>query len=149
MFITDEVAKMHMPSSLLGGDDSTYWSYVKQHIHAPWFYCVYAVEYEGGGKSRHMILLGDPQQLEQLSLVSDIEVIEVQVVLPGYVTGQVRWIMTPLASIWEGDAADGSTERVFVSQTGERYCINSKITNENQLDDKRLIFESPIVLPSS
>ena len=148
MFITDEAAKMHMPSALFGRDETTYWTYVKQHMHAPWFYCVYAVEYEDGGKFRHMILLGDPQQLEQLSLVSEIEVVEVQVVLPGYVTGQGRWIMTPLASIWEGDTANGSTERVFVTQTGERFCLNKKITNENQLGDKRLLFESPIVLSS-
>lgn len=148
MFITDEAAKMHMPSALFGGDGSTYWTYVKQQMHAPWFYCVYAVEYEDGGEFRHMILLGDTQQLQQLSLASEIEVVEVQVVLPGYVTGLDRWIMVPLASIWEGDTTDGSTERVFVSQTGERFCLNNKITSENQLGDKRLLFESPIVLSS-
>ena len=143
MFITDEAAKMPMPSALFGGEDSTYWSYVKQHIHAPWFYCVYAVEYEDGMKFRHMILLNEPVQLEQLSQVREIEVVEVQVVLPGHVTGQGRWIMTPLASIWEGDAPDGSWERVFVTQAGERFCFNKKITDENQLGDKRLLFESP------
>lgn len=148
MFITDEAAKMHMPSALFGGDDSTYWTYVKQHMHTPWFYCVYAVEYEDGGKFRHMVLLGEPVQLEQLSLVHEIEVVEVQVVLPGYVTGQGRWIMTPLASIWEGDTADGSKELVFITQTGERFCLNKEITDENKLDNKRLLFESPIVLSS-
>ncbi len=148
MFITDEAAKMHMPSALFGDDESTYWTYVKQHMHAPWFYCTYAVEYEDGGKFRHMILLAEPMQLEQLSAVSEIELIEVQVVLPSYVTGQGRWIMAPLASIWEGDTSDGVTELVFVTQTGERFCFNKEITNENQLVDKRLRFESPIVLSS-
>lgn len=136
---------MPIPSALFGGHDSTYWAYVKQDLHAPWFYCVYAQEYENGGKFRHMVLLGNPVQLEQLSLVSEIEIVEVQVVLPGHVTGQNRWIMTPLASIWEGEATDGSTERVYVSQGGKRFCHDKNITNENQLGDKRLLFESPIV----
>lgn len=146
MFITDEVGKLPIPSAL-GEHDSTYWAYVKQHLHAPWFYCVYAVEYEDGGKFRHMILLGDTVQLEQLSRIREIEVVELQVVLPGYVTGQSRWIMTPLASIWEGEVTDGSTERLFVTQAGERFCFNKDITDENQLGDKRLLYESPLMPP--
>lgn len=57
MFITDEAAKIPVPSALFGGQDSTYWGYVKQHLHTPWFYCVYAQEYEDGGTFRQMIQL--------------------------------------------------------------------------------------------
>lgn len=141
MFITDEAAKIPVPSALFGGQDSTYWGYVKQHLHTPWFYCVYAQEYEDGGTFRQMIQLSHPTQLEQLFLVSGIEVVEVQVVLPSHMTSQDRWIMSPLASIWEGEVReDESTELVYITSDGERFCLNEKVTNENQLADKRLLY---------
>ena len=141
MFITDEAAKIPVPSALFGGQDSTYWGYVKQHLHAPWFYCVYAQEYEDGQKFRQMIQLSHPTQLEQLFLVGGIEVVEVQVVLPSHMTSEDRWIMSPLASIWEGELpGDGSTALVYITSNGERFCLNEKVTDENQLADKRLLY---------
>jgi hypothetical protein len=145
MFITDEAAKMPVPSVLFGGQESSYWGYVKQHLHTPWFYCVYAQEYEDGGKFMDMIHLSHPTQLEQLSLVSGIEVVEVQVVLPSHMTNQDKWIMSPLASIWEGEVPeDDSTELVYITSDGQRFCTNQQITKEDQLADKRLFYQSPI-----
>ncbi len=141
MFITDEAAKIPIPFELFGGWESSYWGYVKQHLHTPWFYCMYEQEYEDGEKFRHMIQFGHPAQLEQLSLVSGIEVVEVQVVLPSHMTKEDMWIMRPLVSIWEGEApGDDSTELVYITSAGERFCLNEKVTDENQLTDKRLLY---------
>lgn len=145
MFITDEASKIAVPSALSGGQESSYWGYVKLHLHTPWFFCVYEAEYEAGGKSRKMIELGHPTQLEQLSLVSGVEVVEVQVVLPSHMNNKNRWIMSPLDSIWEGEVpGDGSTELVYITSDGKRFCLNEKVTDENQLADKRLFYQSPV-----
>lgn len=55
---------------------------MKLHLHAPRFVCEYEAQYEEGGAFRKMVELSHPTQLEQLSLVSGITVVEVQVVLP-------------------------------------------------------------------
>lgn len=145
MFITNEAGKMHIPSALLGGEDFSYWGYVKQHLHFPWFYCVYTEGYEGDGKSRHMALLSHPAQLQQMSQMEGIEVVEVQVVMPSHMTNEGRWIMNPLASIWEGELpGDGSTEVVYITSDGRRFCINENIKNEDQLFDKRALYQPPI-----
>jgi hypothetical protein len=141
MFITDEAAKIPIPSALFGGQELSYWGYVKLHLHAPWFFCEYETEYEDGGKFRKMIELSHPTQLEQLFLVTGIDVVEVQVVLPSHMTKQGIWIMRPLASIWEGEVpGDESTELVYITSDGERFCLNEKVTDENQLADKRLLY---------
>lgn len=141
MFITDEAAKIYVPSALFGGQESSYWGYVKLHLHAPWFFCVYEAKYEDGGKFRKMIELSHPTQLEQLSLVNEIEVVEVQVVLPSHMTNQGMWIMRPLVSIWEGEVpGDGSTELVYITSDGQRFCLNEQIADENQLADNRLLY---------
>lgn len=145
MFITDEIGKMPIPPALLGGEDSSYWGYVKLHLHTPWFYCVYQTEDEDGGEFRHMILLSHHAQLQDMSHMDGIEIVEVQVVLPAHITNQGRWIMSPLASIWEGEMpGEDYTECVYVTLSGHRFSFNGKVTNENQLADKRILFQSPV-----
>lgn len=141
MFITDDVGKIPVPSALFGGSDSSYWGYVKLHLHVPWFHCVYEAEYEDGGEFRHMILLSHHAQLKEMSQVDGIKILEVQVVLPSHMTSQDTWIMSPLASIWEGEIpGDDYTEVVYVTQDGRRFSFNRTVTNENQLADKRLLY---------
>lgn len=132
-----------MPAALFD-DDSSYWTYVKLHLHIPWFYCVYEEECEDL-EFRHMVLLTHPSQLNQISQMSGIDVVEVQVVLPAYMTGQDRWIMVPLASIWEGEVPDnGGIEHVYITVDGRRFCSNEKITEENQLMGKQPLYQSPL-----
>lgn len=141
MFITDEIGKMPMPRALFGGEDSNYWSYMRLHLHAPWFHCVYAAEYEDGGEFRHMIFLSHHKQLQDLSRTEGIEIVEVQIVLPSHMTKQGMWIMSPLASIWEGETPeDDYTETVYVTLDGRRFTFYGKVKDENQLADKRLLY---------
>lgn len=141
MFITDETAKMPIPSALFGDEDSSYWGYVKLNLHAPWLHCVYEAKSEDGGEFRHMIFLSHPEQLQEMSKMEGIEIIEVQVVLPSHMTRQDKWIMSPLASIWEGKTpGEDYTEVVYVTLDGRRFSFSGKITNENQLTDKRLLY---------
>lgn len=141
MFITDEAAKIPIPSALFGEQEQSYWGYVKLHIHAPWFYCAYVAEYEDGGKFTHMIFLSHLAQLQQMSQMEGLEITELHVSLPAYMTKQDWWMMRPLASVWEGEApGGGSTEQVYVTLDGERFCINPRIADENQLADKRLLY---------
>lgn len=145
MFITDETAKMPIPSALFGGGESNYWGYVKLHIHAPWFFCVYVSQYEDGGEFRHMIFLSRDQQLQEMSRMEGIIIEEVQVVLPFHMTKKNRWIMTPLASIWEGEIpGEDYTELVYVTLDGNRFSFNGELADEDQLLNKRLFYQSPI-----
>lgn len=145
MFITDETAKIPIPSALFGGEDSNYWGYVKLHIHAPWFFCMYVAQYEDGGEFRHMIFLSRDQQLQEMSRMEGIEIVEVQVVLPFHMTKQDRWIMAPLVAIWEGEIpGEDFTELVYVTMDGHRFSFNGKVADENQLVNKRLFYQSPI-----
>lgn len=144
MFITNEAGKIAMPAALFN-DGSSYWAYVKLHLHVPWFHCVCTESYEDEGAFRHMVFLSDLSQLNQLALMSGIDVIDIQVVLPAYMTGQGRWIMAPLASVWEGEASEhGDTAQMYVTVDGRRFCTSTEITNENQLIDKQLVYQSPL-----
>lgn len=144
MFITDATAKIPIPSALFGEENSDYWGYVKLHIHTPWFFCVYAVPYEDGEEFMHMIFLSRDQQLQEMSQM-EIKILEVQVVLPFHITKQDRWIMAPLASIWEGEiAGEDYTELVYVTLDGRRFSSNGKVSDESQLVNKRLFYQTPI-----
>jgi hypothetical protein len=56
-------------------------------------------------------------------------------------TNQGMWIMRPLVSIWEGEVpGDGSTELVYITSDGQRFCLNEQIADENQLADNRLLY---------
>jgi hypothetical protein len=144
MFITNEAGKLPVPSALCD-EGSSYWTYVKLHLHVPWFYCVYTESYEDEREFRHMVFLSRPSQLNQLALMSGIDVVDIQVVLPAYMTGQGRWIMAPLASVWEGETPEyGDTEQMYTTVDGRRFCTNTEITDENQLIDKQLVYQSPL-----
>ena len=120
MLITDEAAKIPIPSALFAGQESSYWGYVKLHIHVPWFHCSYTVEYEDGGKFTEMIFLSQPEQLQQMVLTEGLEITDLQIVLPRHLSKQGLWVMRPLAAIWAGEVpGDSYTELVYVTSTGE------------------------------
>ena len=144
MFSTYAADEMHLLSALAEQDES-YWTCVKQHLHAPWFYVVCSQDYGADGEFMHMLLLSHGMQLQQLSQDSAIEVVEVNVVLPAHMTPQKRWIMEPLASLWEGHMpGEKVLFQVYVTADGRRYVSDDALAHENELVDKKLIYQSPL-----
>lgn len=130
---------MSIPA-LFGKDDSICWTYVRQHVHSPWFYCMFSEKCEDGGEKNNMIFLCHPAQLAELfEMDGVVEVLDIQVVLPSHMTKEERWVMRPLASIWEGEV-DGYTELVYVTSDGQRFSTSREIADESQLTDKRLLY---------
>lgn len=138
-FITEEDGRMNIPA-LFGKDDSICWSFVIQTEFLPWFYCLYSEEFEKGVIKKNMISMIHPDQfVELLETENVIELLDVQVVLPAHMTKEERWIMRPLTTLWEGEV-DDYTEFVYVTSDGKRFSTCREITDENQLENRRMLF---------
>ncbi|MFL6624679.1 MAG: hypothetical protein ACJ8NR_18970 [Sulfurifustis sp.] len=102
------------------------WAYVYRRLHLPWFHLRYLPPPEAGdGDVRlwQLVFLDDVEHLAQLQKAEGIEIDEVQVVLPGHLTGKGNWVMEPIEEIWVGNesAVSQHTVTVYVLRNGERY----------------------------
>lgn len=107
------------------------WDVVDIPSQAPWFlvsYCETLLPQNAGDLKLRTMLLHRVDQLENFinSLEvdsADIENVQVQVVIPGYMTGRTRWSMEPLTAIMSGLLEGDSTEQfdVFETSDGSRF----------------------------
>lgn len=130
MFATQDRFRSKGSSS---GDESemSLWDVVDIPSQAPWFvvsYCETLLPQNAGDLKLRTMLLHRVDQLENFikSLEVDsanIENVQVQVVIPGYMTGKARWSMEPLTAIMRGLLHGDSTEQfdVFETSDGSRF----------------------------
>lgn len=107
------------------------WDVVDIPSQTPWFvvsYCETLLPQNAGELKLRTMLLHRVDQLENFinSLEVDsanIENVQVQVVIPGYMTGRTRWSMEPLTAIMSGLLQGDSTEEfdVFETSDGSRF----------------------------
>ena len=142
MFETADEAEIPIPDAFRA-DGERAWSYVLFRLHVPWFHVVYELPLEHGGSLRCPIFFTDVYQLIRLT-TDDVKLAEVQVVLPGHLTGQDRWAMEPVVEIWEGIAPGPSELKtyVYVLANGKRYLSSGPDENEADLLDRQLVFKA-------
>jgi len=141
----ETVDEAEIPISPIFGDEGTHaWFYVSYPLHLPWFYVTYSTEIEDGSL-RRMLCLTRVDDLLQLSQYEGYSVTEVNIVVPGYMNGQGKWTMEPLAEVWSGTEpeAEKQTGYVFVTATGARYLHSALAVRESQLLGIERIFQTP------
>lgn len=145
MFETSEAAEIAIPEVFQANGERV-WAYVYRRLHVPWFHLRYLPpeQADGGVKLWLLAFLDNVSQLVDLQQAEGIEIDEVQVVLPPHLSRKRRWIMEPLAEIWEGMEPREHGHRVYVYalRNGKRYVDSVFARTEADLVDRRLIFRS-------
>jgi len=141
MFETIDGTEIDLP--LLADDRSRHWSFVRQHLFMPWFYMTYRYEAEEDFKLSEMLCLTQIRDLLEATRSEQLEVIEVNVMLPGHMTGKGRWTMEPLAEIWVGEEpeAAGQEAYVYVTASGARYLGTSLCDHPDELKNLELLYK--------
>jgi hypothetical protein len=144
MFETLESAEVHFPP-VFGNSGERFWSYVKLRLHIPWFYVSYRFPIEEDETLCHMALLTRVEHLVQLAQDPGAEIGEIDIMLPGHMSGKDNWTMEPLTEVWQG-TEPGTKDQpgyVFVTGSGAHYVESALNTPETDLRDKALVFSVP------
>jgi hypothetical protein len=144
MFETVDAAEIEFPP-IFGERGTRLWPFVTLRLHMPWLYVMYGVEDDEGMEFMQMACLLQIVDLVQMAAADDLTIRDVNIVLPGHMTGKPGWTMEPLAEIWEGIEPDahGQAAHVFVTASGGRYLKSGVCDDESKLEDKQLIFQNP------
>ena len=143
MFETVESAEIPIPP-IFGTTGERHWAYVRQRLHMHWFHVTFALEIEHGNILSNMLFLSRVEQLQQAVQEQDIEIQEVNIVLPGHMSGKDMWTMEPLAEVWQGiePEAEGQRAYIYVIGDGTRHTDSGLNTNEADLLNKELIYSA-------
>ena len=143
MFETVDEAEIMIPP-IFGDEGTRAWSYVGFPFSLPWFFVNYLTKIDGGSLKR-MLCLTRVDDLLLLSQGGDYAVAEVNIVIPGNLSGRDRWTMEPLAEIWSGTEpeAKAQTGYVFVTASGARYLHSALANRDSELLGLKRIFQTP------
>lgn len=144
MFETLEDAEICLPP-VFGDTRRRLWAYVTLRLHIPWFYVTYRFQLKEDEPLRHMALLTRVEHLVQMVQDPGAEIEEIEIMLPGHMSGKDNWTMEPLTEVWEclEPGTEDQTSYVFVTGSGTRYVESSLHTPEADLLDKELVFSVP------
>lgn len=136
MFETRPSSEIPFPEAI--GGDSKFWSYVKLHLHQPWFYLVI----EGGDAPQIVLATHREQWVSLNDVYPSMRIGSIDLVSPSWLNGSSAWKMEPLRQVWVGTDAGSHEAVVYVVGSGARYveCAGSK--GEDGLSDLTLIFEA-------
>lgn len=102
--------------------DHYYWRMVERDADTPWF-CL-TIEFKINGRVRERTLMPNDNALlseilEQQS--KGIEIRDLQVMTPGTINKQGRWLMEPLAQLELGETKHGAPVEIFTTIFGRTY----------------------------
>jgi len=144
MFETFDGTEIEIPA-IFGDEGRRLWSAVTLRLHLPWIYVTYSITDGEGMEFRQMACLTQIDDLLQMAEVDYLEIREVNIVLPGHMTGKDTWTMELLAEIWDGIEPETENQKahVFVTAGSSRYLRSGLCDEESQLREKNLIFQNP------
>lgn len=144
MFETEDRAEIEIPP-IFGEPGTRLWPFVTLRLHMPWLYVMWGIKDDEGIERRQMACLSKISDLVQIAAADYVTIRDVNIVLPGHMTGKQGWTMEPLAEIWKGiePDTDGQAAHVFVTASGGRYLQSGICDDEFKLEDKQRIFQSP------
>lgn len=145
MFETNKSAEIEIPP-IFCSHDVQHWSYVRFRLHIPWFHVEFSFRISEEGSLRNMLFLTKVDHLLQMSQESDVEIIEVDIVVPRHMSGKECWAMEPLREIWRGiePETDGQYAHIFVTRDSNRYFLAGVCDTETELENKELIYVAPL-----
>lgn len=150
MFETLDSAEVPLPT-IFGSEGTRMWSSVRFLFHLPWFYvtCCFPVERTRGPCQMLCLTLVD--DLLQVTHAEGFKVVEVNVVIPAYMSKKRRWTMEPLAEIWCGvePGTDGQVAYVYVTSDGARYLHSAVCKDEGELQKLTQVFSAPAPVGST
>lgn len=127
MFETFNSAEIFRPKAL-SPDGERLWSYAQINIHVPWFYVEYSVDH-GDCKTRSVLLLGNLEQLLDISNRPDFEITQAHIVTPRHINKTDDWQMDRLKKVLRATRKTGRTETpviIYVLSDGRemRYSLD-------------------------
>lgn len=131
---------------LLGGDGYTYWRMVERHHRVPWFHVSVMLVHDDGVEHR-ILMPDDVQMLEHiLSLqASDVQIADIQVVMPPWMTGRDSWTMAQLMELKLAKGRRGMPIILYTVENGTVY-HDAGGSPEREIDpakEIRLIYRRP------
>lgn len=144
MFETIDGSEIEIPP-IFGDEGTRLWPFVTLRLHMPWLYVTYGIKDDEDAERRQMACLSKIDDLLQMAATDFVTIRDVNIVLPGHMTGKQGWTMEPLVEIWEGiePDTDGQAAHVFVTTSGGRYLQSGICDDESKLEDKQRIFQNP------
>jgi len=142
MFETVNSAEIAIPADL-ALDEVRVWSYVQTRLHVYWFHVVYKLINHTGDEQCNIVFFSHSEQLIQLQQQADVELIEVNLVTPGYFNNSGSWKMEGLKEIWTGIESDVSLshEVLIYILTNDKHYIDSNLNSpKSKVIQKELIF---------
>ncbi len=143
MFETQRQAEIPLPPEL-NSENIQCWSHIQSRLHMYWFHVVYEITHASAENFSYILFLTDIEQLIQLENDPDIELIEVDLVSPGYMNGESRWKMDILKEIiigTEPDSYAGELTYIFVLNNNMRIIYSDSPTTEDNIQNKVSIFK--------
>lgn len=123
MFEAPDAARLPFAAAIMGTDARLY-SSVTRSVHSPWLHVGYEAG-RGRNKVRQTLFTGEVDALVALQARRGVRIVEVELVLPGYLTGEPRWTMAPLAAVWtaQGPPPETRGRTVYVLEDGRRLAF--------------------------
>ena len=142
MFSTYESAALQVLPIFDYGDER-WWAYVHVPLFSVYFHVVVEFDGEEDDRLSKTVLYDQVSQVLRTHEESDIDITEVQVVLPFHMTEQERWSMEPLAEILVGLEPGLEHEQraiVYVLENGRRLVDSALSTLEEELLNLTSVF---------
>jgi hypothetical protein len=141
MFTTYDAAEVTMPHAfrIEGSRD---WMFVEKSTSSRWFLIRYETS-KGRRRKVTDLFVSNPQDIVQIAELENSQILEVQIVTPGQLNNQGRWVMEPLKEIWLGlepDIDHHQTATLFVTESGTRYTDSWLSTPPDALSDLKLLY---------
>lgn len=142
MFETVEQAEIEIPEAFQAQGERC-WSYVYRRLHVPWFHLRYLPPPDPEDPTRLwlVLFLDEISHLVRLK-EQGADIDEVQIVLPGHLTGKDRTTMALLGEVWVGTEPTASQHEtyIYVLADGTRIVNSGLDTAENDLIGRHRLF---------
>lgn len=137
MFTTFDSAEVQIPP-IFEFPDQRWWGYVSLYRWSAYFHLVVQYQDEQGEDVTRAILYSGVDQVAGTCDDPDVQLIELQLILPPGLTGKEVWTMEPLSEILVGFEPGSECRQVaavYVLANGERLVDSPKDSREEDLTD--------------
>lgn len=140
MFTTFESAEVPIPP-IFEFPDQRWWGYVGLYRWSAYFHTVIEYDDERGERATRVIIYAGVDQVIGTAESSEVNLVELQMILTPGLTGKNFWSMEPLSEVYMGFEPDTEVRQhavVYVLANGARLVDSARGTPEKELVDLTL-----------